>query len=67
VAYAAIGIARDLGFNDRVFGLSSGIFFIGYMTLQIPGALLAERWSARRTISATMIAWACLTALTALR
>src|SRR5256885_13566172 len=25
VAYAAIGMARDLGFNDRVFGLGIGI------------------------------------------
>ena len=66
LAYAAIGISRDLGFSDRVLGLGSGIFFISYVTLQIPGALLVERWSARRMISATMIAWGSLTALTAL-
>src|SRR5207248_7011373 len=30
------------------------------------GALLVERWSARRMISATMVAWGALTALTAL-
>ena len=28
VAYAAIGMARDLGFDDRVFGLGIGIFFV---------------------------------------
>jgi ACS family tartrate transporter-like MFS transporter len=66
VAYAAIGMSRDLGFSDRVFGLGSGVFFISYLALQIPGALLVERWSARRMISATMIAWGSLTALTAL-
>jgi len=66
VAYAAIGMSRDLGFSDRVFGLGSGVFFISYLGLQIPGALLVERWSARRMISATMIAWGSLTALTAL-
>jgi hypothetical protein len=27
VAYAAIGMARDFGFDDRVFGLGIGIFF----------------------------------------
>jgi MFS transporter, ACS family, tartrate transporter len=64
VAYAAIGMSRDLGFDDRVFGLGAGIFFISYVALQIPGALLVERWSARRMISATMIAWGALTALT---
>jgi ACS family tartrate transporter-like MFS transporter len=66
LAYAAIGMSRDLGFSDRELGLGSGIFFISYLALQIPGALLVERWSARRMISATMIAWGSLTALTAL-
>jgi ACS family tartrate transporter-like MFS transporter len=66
VAYAAIGMSRDLGFSDRVFGLGAGIFFISYVALQIPGALLVERWSARRMISTTMIAWGALTVLTAL-
>ena len=49
VAYAALGMSRDLGFSDRVFGMGAGIFFISYVALQIPGALLVERWSARRT------------------
>jgi len=66
VAYAAIGIARDLGFNDHVLGMGIGIFFLSYVTLQIPGALLVERWSARGMISATMIVWGSLTALTAI-
>lgn len=66
VAYAALGMSRDLRFSDRVFGLGAGIFFLSYVALQIPGGLLVERWSARRMISATMIAWGSLTALTAL-
>ena len=66
VAYAAIGMARELGFSDRVFGLGAGVFFISYVALQIPGALLVEHWSARRMIAATMIAWGSMTALTAL-
>ncbi len=66
VAYAAIGMTRELGFSDRVFGMGAGVFFISYVALQIPGALLVERWSARRMISLTMIAWGSMTALTAL-
>jgi ACS family tartrate transporter-like MFS transporter len=66
VAFAAIGMSRELGFSDRVFGMGAGIFFLSYVVLQIPGALLVERWSARRMISATMITWGSLTALTAL-
>ena len=43
VAYAALGMSRELGFSDRVLGLGAGIFFISYVALQIPGALLVER------------------------
>src|SRR5271157_3969764 len=64
LAYAALGMSRDLGFTDRVIGLGTGIFFISYLALQIPGAMLVERWSARRMICATMILWGMLTALT---
>ncbi len=66
LAFAALGMSRDLGFSDRVFGLGAGIFFFSYVALQIPGALLVELWSARRMVSATMIAWGSLTVLTAL-
>src|SRR5215510_6595841 len=65
VAYAAIGMARDLGFDDRVFGLGVGVFFLSYVALQIPGAVLAQRWSARGTICTSMIVSGFLTALTA--
>ena len=66
LAYAAIGMSRDVGFNDRVIGLGVGVFFISYVALQIPGALLVERWSARRMIALTLVAWGSLTALTSL-
>jgi ACS family tartrate transporter-like MFS transporter len=66
VAYAAIGMSRTLGFSDRVFGLGAGIFFVSYVALQIPGALMVERWSARRCITVIMIAWGSLTVLTGL-
>ena len=65
VAYAALGMAHDMGFSDRVIGLGAGFFFISYVALQIPGALLVEVWSARRTIGTILIAWGSLTMLTA--
>lgn len=64
IAYATLGMKGDLGLSDSVFGTASGIFFIGYLGLQIPGALLVERWSARRLLALTLILWGCLTTLT---
>jgi D-galactonate transporter len=64
IAYATLGMKGDLGLTDSVFGTASGIFFIGYLGLQIPGALLVERWSARRLLALTLITWGVLTTLT---
>src|SRR5580692_3603132 len=60
VGAAALQMPGDLGFNDKVVGLGAGMFFIGYVVLEIPGALIAERWSAR-----IMISWGIITALMA--
>lgn len=65
IAYATLGMKGDLGLSDSVFGTASGIFFIGYFALQIPGALLVERWSARLLLAITLITWGALTTLTA--
>src|SRR6266702_3802060 len=64
IAYATLGMKGDLGLSDSVFGTASGIFFIGYFALQIPGALLVERWSARLLLATTLIIWGALTTLT---
>lgn len=44
-------------FTNRVFGDGSGWFFPGYVVLAIPGALIVEKWSARKLISGSMFAW----------
>ncbi|MGA2853431.1 MAG: MFS transporter [Verrucomicrobiota bacterium] len=48
---------KDLLMNDRMKGEAAGIFFFGYLLLQIPGGYLASRWSARKLISLCLIAW----------
>jgi MFS transporter, ACS family, tartrate transporter len=65
VAYAALQMSHDLHFSDRVFGLGAGIFFFGYLLLEIPGALIVERWSARRWIARILISWGLITVLIA--
>jgi MFS transporter, ACS family, tartrate transporter len=66
IGYAKLGMIGDMGLTDSVFGTASGIFFIGYFALQIPGALLVERWSARLLLALTLITWGALTTLTGL-
>jgi MFS transporter, ACS family, tartrate transporter len=63
VGYAGLEMARDLGFSDRVFGLGAGIFSIGYFSFEIPGALIVERWSARKWMARILITWGFVTIL----
>jgi MFS transporter, ACS family, tartrate transporter len=64
VSFAGLDMTRELGFSNDVFGFGSGIFFVGYVLLEIPGTLLVELWSARKWIARIMISWGLLAALT---
>ena len=44
VGFAALTMNRDLGFSPGVFGFGAGIFFLGYLTFQIPTAVLWRGW-----------------------
>jgi len=61
ISSAALEIPHELGFSDNVIGVGSGIFFIGYLLLEIPGAVIVERWSARRWIARIMVTWGLVT------
>jgi len=65
VGYAALQMAGDLGFSAEVFGFGAGIFFFGYVILEIPGSVIVERWSARKWIARIMISWGVLAIMTA--
>jgi ACS family tartrate transporter-like MFS transporter len=64
IGFAGLQMTGELNFSNAVFGLGSGIFFAGYTMLGIPGAMLVEKWSARRTMSATMFLWGLVAAAT---
>ena len=66
ISFAGLDMTRELGFSDSVFGLGSGIFFAGYVLLEIPGTLLVELWSARKWIARIMISWGLVGSLTGL-
>ena len=50
-------MVRDLGMNKVMMGEAAGIFFIGYVMLQVPGGFWASRWSARKLISICLVGW----------
>ena len=64
VSFANLRMSADLGFSDRVYGLGVGMFYLTYVLFEIPGAVIVERWSARKWIARIMISWGVVTILT---
>jgi len=64
LSFANLRMSADLGFSDRIYGLGSGIFFLGYVLFEIPGAIIVERWSARKWMARIMISWGLVTIFT---
>lgn len=65
IAYAALTMNADLGFGPSVYGMGAGIFFAGYVLFEVPGALIAERWSPRLWLARILITWGVFSALMA--
>jgi MFS family permease len=57
ISLALPHIRRDLSLDSQQAGTVAGIFFRGYLSLQIPGGHLAKRWSAKKFISILLVAW----------
>jgi len=48
---------RDLRMTDEMKGEAAGIFFLGYVLLQMLGGYLAGKWSAKKLVSLCLIFW----------
>ena len=58
ISLALPHISRDLHLDPQQAGTVAGIFFWGYLALQIPGGHLAKHWSAKKFISILLVVWA---------
>jgi len=54
------GMDKDLHMTATFQGLAAGIFFVGYMILQIPGGIIASKGNAKKFIAWTIVAWGVL-------
>lgn len=64
LGFAALDMNADLALSAEVFGLLSGIFFIGYILFEIPSNLIMHKVGARVWIARIMITWGIIVILT---
>src|SRR4051794_24093971 len=51
------GMNDDLGLTASQYGFAAGIFFLGYIVLEIPSNLALHRFGARKWLSRIMVTW----------
>jgi MFS family permease len=57
------GMTQDLGLSIAQFGLASGIFFIGYILLEVPSNLALHKFGARKWLARIMVSWGVVSLL----
>ncbi len=57
IGFIKLTMLDDLKWNEAVYGLGAGIFFLGYFFFEVPSNLLLQRIGARKTIMRITIGW----------
>jgi MFS transporter, ACS family, tartrate transporter len=65
ITFAETELTRDLALSSTVYGLAAGIFFAGYVVLEVPSNLMLHRFGARVWMGRIMISWGIVAAATA--
>ena len=51
------GMNEELGLSATLYGIAAGVFFIGYLLLEVPSNLMLHRFGARRWIARILVTW----------
>src|ERR671927_43923 len=57
------GMNTDLALSAAQFGFASGVFFIGYILLEVPSNLALHKFGARRWLARIMVSWGIVSLL----
>ncbi|MDH2386793.1 MFS transporter [Bradyrhizobium sp. CER78] len=66
LSMAAPFVRDDLGLTPSGLGFANGLFFWGYIILQIPAGRLASTWSPKRVLLCLLLLWSSISLTTAL-
>ncbi|MFX1764931.1 MFS transporter [Paraburkholderia sp. A1RI-2L] len=65
IGFAHLQFRRDVGLSEAAFGLGVGLFYLGYMLLEVPSNLWLQRIGIRLTLLRIMTFWGVVSACTA--
>lgn len=56
------GMNDELGMSAKMFGFASGIFFLGYLLLEVPSNTALHKFGGRRWLARIMVSWGIISA-----
>lgn len=59
------GMNEDLAMSATMFGFASGIFFFGYLLLEVPSNIALMKFGGRRWLARIMLSWGLISTATA--
>lgn len=65
LAFAAVQLNEDLGFDDLTYGIGSSVYFFGYSLFQVPSNLMLVRVGARPWLAFLVTSWGVVAAASA--
>jgi MFS family permease len=57
VGFAKLQMVTDLHLSEAAYGVGAGLFFVGYLLLQIPAGWLVKRIGVKQCLAGSMLAW----------
>jgi ACS family glucarate transporter-like MFS transporter len=65
ISVAGALVMQEYGLTQVQMGRLFSAFLLGYTLFMLPGGLLADAWSARRTLAVLALGWVAVTVLQA--
>ncbi|WP_321906086.1 MFS transporter [Paraburkholderia tropica] len=57
VGFAKLQMMSELHISEAAYGVGAGLFFVGYLLLQVPASALVKRLGVRACLGGSLIAW----------
>ena len=57
IGLAKLVLTKQLGFNDAIYGLGAGLFYLGYCLFEVPSNLLLRKMGARLVFMRITVLW----------
>lgn len=64
VGFAKLEMVSDLGLSEAAYGVGAGLFFLGYLLLQVPAGYLVQRIGVKKCLAGSMLTWGIVSVAT---